>query len=69
MTPDQIVRRLSTSARANFAKFRAGMQINGAQLNGLKSRGAVVWQDFPSGWICRPDVARAFDRRWPKNPR
>jgi len=66
MTPDQIVSRFTIGARSNFVKLRAGISITGAQLNGLKLRRAVLWQDFPSAWVCDPAVCEAFDRRWPK---
>jgi len=68
MTPDDIVARFSTRARANFVKLRLGMAVTGAQLNGLKLRGVLVWQDFPCGWICDPAISEAFDRRWPTHP-
>jgi hypothetical protein len=66
MTPDEIVARFSTRARANFVKLRAGMLVTGAQLNGLKLRGVVVWRERPRGWICDTAISEAFDRRWPK---
>jgi hypothetical protein len=68
MTADETVARFSTRARANFVKLRLGMAVTGAQLNGLKLRGVLVWQDFPCGWICDPAISEAFDRRWPKRP-
>jgi len=68
MTPDEQVARFSVFARTNFVKLRAGIQLTGAQLNGLKLRGVLLCREFPCGWICRPDVCEAFDRRWPKNP-
>jgi hypothetical protein len=68
MTPDEIVSRFTINARSNFVRLRAGMAITGAQLNGLKLRGVVVWQDFHCGWTCDPAIAEAFDRRWPKHP-
>jgi len=68
MTPEEIVARFTTYARSNFVKLRAGLPLTGNQLNGLKLRGVVVWQDFPAGWICDPTISEALDRRWPKDP-
>lgn len=67
MTPDETVRRFTSYARSNFFRLRAGLPLTGNQLNGLKSRGVIIWHDFPCGWICDPAICEAFDRRWPKN--
>ena len=51
----------------NLLRLRDGVHVDGGQLNSLLDHGAVERDSY--GWVIKPDLLEALNRRFPKPPR